>query len=62
MTTVPIRELSDGTVPRGDRSAEELGLPRNECLRPRLEGDEPRATVKATEEHWEQSAEILADA
>lgn len=61
MTNVLIRGLSDETVARIDRSAEELGLSRNEYLRRRLEGGAPRSTIKATEEDWKRSGEIFAD-
>ncbi len=61
MTNVLIRGLSDETVARIDRSAEELGLSRNEYLRRRLEGDAPRVTTKTTEEDWKRSGEIFAD-
>lgn len=61
MTNVLIRGLSDETVARIDRSAEELGLSRNEYLRRRLEGDAPRATTKTTEEDWQRTGEIFAD-
>ncbi|WP_245580177.1 hypothetical protein [Arthrobacter castelli] len=57
-----IRGLSDETIARIDRSAQELGLSRNEYLRRRLEGDAPRATTtKTTEEEWKRSGEIFAD-
>lgn len=61
VTNVLIRGLSDETVARIDRSAQELGLSRNEYLRRRLEGDAPRATTKTTEEDWKRSGEIFAD-
>ncbi|MBS1907486.1 MAG: hypothetical protein JST33_13165 [Actinobacteria bacterium] len=61
VTNVLIRGLSDETVARIDRSAEELGLSRNEYLRRRLEGDVPRSAAKVTEESWKRSAEVLAD-
>lgn len=61
VTNVLIRGLSDETVARIDRSAEELGLSRNEYLRRRLEGDAPRVTTKTTEEDWKRSGEIFAD-
>lgn len=61
VTNVLIRGLSDETVARIDRSAEKLGLSRNEYLRRRLEGDAPRATTKTTEEDWKRSGEIFAD-
>lgn len=61
MTNVLIRGLSDETVARIDRSAEELGLSRNEYLRRQLEGDGPRSTASVTEESWRRSAEVLAD-
>ena len=61
MTNVLIRGLSDETVARIDRTAEGLGLSRNEYLRRQLEGDEPRPDVKITAENWKRSAEILAD-
>lgn len=61
VTNVLIRGLSDETVARIDRSAEELGLSRNEYLRRQLEGDAPRATTKTTEEDWKRSGEIFAD-
>ena len=61
MTNVLIRGLSDETVARIDRSAEELGLSRNEYLRRRLEGDAPRVTTKTTEADWKRSGEIFAD-
>lgn len=61
MTNVLIRGLSDETVARIDRSAEELGLSRNEYLRRRLEGDAPRPMMKTTEEDWKRSGEIFAD-
>ncbi|WP_166348979.1 hypothetical protein [Phytoactinopolyspora limicola] len=61
MTNVLIRGLSDETVARIDRSAEELGLSRNEYLRRRLEGDAPRPVTKTTEEDWKRSGEIFAD-
>lgn len=60
-TNVLIRGLSDETVARIDRSAEELGLSRNEYLRRRFEGDIPRSTEKATDENWERAGEIFAD-
>lgn len=58
---VLIRGLSDEAVARIDRSAEELGLSRNEYLRRRLEVDDFRPEVKLTDEHWKRSAEVLAD-
>ncbi|WP_043845551.1 type II toxin-antitoxin system VapB family antitoxin [Crystallibacter crystallopoietes] len=61
MPNVLIRGLSDEAVARIDRSAEELGLSRNEYLRRQLEGDAPRPAAKVTEESWKRSAEILAD-
>ena len=61
MTNVLIRGLSDEAIARIDRSAEELGLSRNEYLRRRLEGDGPRPTAKVTDESWQRSAEVLAD-
>ena len=61
MTNVLIRGLSDETVARIDRSAAELGLSRNEYLRRRLEGDEPRPVAKVTAGDWKRSAEVLAD-
>lgn len=61
MTNVLIRGLSAETVARIDRSAEELGLSRNEYLRRRLEGDAPRPMAKTTEEDWNRSGEIFAD-
>ena len=61
VTNVLIRGLSDETVARIDRRAQELGLSRNEYLRRRLEGDGPRPVAKVTEEHWKRSAEMLAD-
>lgn len=61
MTNVLIRGLSDETVARIDRNAEELGLSRNEYLRRHFEGDEPRPAAKITEENWRVSAEVLAD-
>ena len=61
MTNVLIRGLSDETVARIDRRAEELGLSRNEYLRRQLEGDAPRSAAKVTEESWKRSAEVLAD-
>ena len=61
MTNVLIRGLSDETVARIDRSAEELGLSRNEYLRRQLEGDGPRPTARVTNESWKRSAEVLAD-
>ena len=48
-------------VARIDRSAEELGLSRNEYLRRHLEGVGPRPAAKVTEESWKRSAEVLAD-
>jgi len=41
VTNVLIRGLSDATVTRIDRRAQDLGLSRNEYLRRRLEGDRP---------------------
>ena len=61
MANVLIRGLSDETVARIDRSAEELGLSRNEYLRRRLEGDTPRRTMTTTEEDWKRSGEVFAD-
>lgn len=61
MTNILIRGLSDETVARIDRSAAGLGLSRNEYLRRRLEGDEPRPVAKVTREDWKRSAEVLAD-
>lgn len=61
MTNVLIRGLSDEAIARIDRSAEELGLSRNEYLRRRLEGDTPRTTAKTTDEDWTRSAAIFAD-
>lgn len=61
MTNVLIRGLSDETVARIDQSAAELGLSRNEYLRRRLEGDEPRLAAKVTTGDWKRSAEVLAD-
>jgi len=61
MTNVLIRGLSEETVARIDRTAEALGLSRNEYLRRHFEGDEPRPVVKVTEESWKVSADILAD-
>lgn len=61
MTNVLVRGLSDEAVARIDRTAEELGLSRNEYLRRQLEGVGPRPAVKVTEESWKRSAEILAD-
>lgn len=61
MTNVLIRGLNDETVARIDRSAEELGLSRNEYLRRQLEDGTPRVTTKATEEDWKRSGEIFAD-
>ncbi|MCT1922118.1 hypothetical protein M3C63_09640 [Brevibacterium luteolum] len=58
---LPIRGLSDEAVARIDRSAEELGLLRNEYLRRRLEVDDSRPEVTLTDEHWKLSAEVLAD-
>lgn len=61
MTNVLVRGLSDEAVARIDRSAEELGLSRNEYLRRHLEGVGPRPAAKVTEESWKRSAEVLAD-
>lgn len=62
MTNVLIRGLSDETIARIDRSAEKLGLSRNEYLRRRLEGDTPRAPMATTTEaDWKRSGEIFAD-
>lgn len=61
MPNVLIRGLSDEAVARIDRSAEELGLSRNEYLRRQLEVDAARPAVKITDDHWKVSAEILAD-
>lgn len=61
VTNVLIRGLSDEAVARIDRSAEELGLSRNEYLRRQLEVDAARPAVKITEENWRRSAEVLAD-
>lgn len=61
VANVLIRGLSDEAVARIDRSAEELGLSRNEYLRRQLEVDATRPAVKITEENWRRSAEVLAD-
>ena len=61
VANVLIRGLSDEAVARIDRSAEELGLSRNEYLRRQLEVDATRPAVKITEENWRMSAEVLAD-
>lgn len=61
MTNVLIRGLSDKTIARIDRRAEELSLSRNEYLRRWLEGDAPRETATTTDEDWKRSAEIFAD-
>ncbi|MCT1921941.1 ribbon-helix-helix protein, CopG family [Brevibacterium luteolum] len=61
MPNVLIRGLSDEAVARIDRSAEELGLSRNEFLRRQLEVEPARPAVTITDEHWKRSAEILAD-
>lgn len=61
MTNVLIRGLSDETVARIDQSAEELGLSRNEFLRRKLEGDNPRPMEAATDENWKRAGEIFAD-
>lgn len=50
VTNVLIRGFSDETVARIDRSAEELGLSRNEYLRRRLEGDAPRTRMETATE------------
>ena len=59
MTNVLVRGLSDEAVARIDRSAEELGLSRNEYLRRHLAGVGPRPAAKVTEESWKRSAEYL---
>lgn len=61
MPNVLIRGLSDEAVARIDRSAEELGLSRNEYLRRQLEEGGPRPEAKVTDESWKRSAEVLAD-
>lgn len=61
LTNVLIRGLSDETVARIDRSAEELGLSRNEYLRRRLEGDTPRTVEKSSDEDWKRAGQIFAD-
>ena len=61
VANVLIRGLSDEAVARIDRSAEELGLSRNEYLRRQLEVDAARPAVKITEENWRRSAAVLAD-
>lgn len=61
MPNVLIRGLSDATVERIDAEASRLGLSRNEFLRRKLEGDNPRPAENATAENWRRAAEIFAD-